>query len=311
MYALKVRKEQALKKIEGLKELGAYDSSRKPVRDSEHVFIPVREMPGAIKKELPMRTRQKSLREAFGIGSFDVMGDIVVMLIPDNQWGERKGIAGHIMKIYRRVKAVYARRGAIGGEFRLPELELIAGRGSETTHTERGLQFKLDVTRAYFSPRQSSEREKLLEYVKPGSTVAVFFAGIGPIPVYFSKFTKAKTIHAIESNPVACEYMRGNLRLNGCENVEVMCGDVRKRYKELNGCDLVVLPLPMGSGEFAKEAHDVLKSGGLAIFYVGSTQEELDDKLGGIKSRFKIEEIRKEIQIAPRVFRFVVHARRS
>jgi tRNA (guanine37-N1)-methyltransferase len=275
------------------------------------VFIPVKgELPGAVEKELPLRPRKNSLREAFGIGSFDIIGDIVVILIPDRQWKDRDRIASHLVSIYPHVEAVYARRGAIGGEFRLPNLKLITGKGSETVHTERGLRFRLDVTKAYFSPRQSSEREKLLRYVKSGDVVAVFFAGIGPIPIYFSKFTEAKTIHAIEINPAACEYMRDNIRLNDCGNVQVVCGDASKEYCGIPPCDLVVLPLPLGSGKFVKEASAVLKPGGRAIFYVGSTEEELKKKLEGIKAKFEIVEVRREIQIAPRVFRFVIHARR-
>jgi tRNA (guanine37-N1)-methyltransferase len=312
VYAVKVKRGEAQEKLEELRARGDYDGSRKPSREGKFVFLPVkRKLEGAVEKELHTRRRRTSLKREFGISSFDVVGDVAVILIPREQWKDRGKIAARLMSVYPHLKSVFARTGVVSGEFRLPQLELIAGAGSETVHVENGLEFRLDVTKAYFSPRQSSERKQLTEYVKKGDVAAVFFAGIGPIPVYFSKFTGAREIYALEANPDAVRYMKENIRINRCENVEVLGGDVRQRFRDVPPCDLVVLPLPMGSWGFAEEAAAVLKEGGRAIFYVGSKEEELESKLSKVRKLFGVDEVRKEIQIAPRVFRFVVHARRK
>ena len=94
MYAVKVAKRNAQKKIDELRASGNYDSSRKAVRDDTYVFLPVKkEIKGAIKKELPSHKRITSLKKEFGISSFDVIGDIAVVLIPEKQWKDRDRIA--------------------------------------------------------------------------------------------------------------------------------------------------------------------------------------------------------------------------
>ena len=312
MYALKVKEKNAQKEIDKLKSEGFFDITRKVVRGGGHVFIPIsKRLPGSVEKEMPLKERLPSIRDKFGIGAFDIIGNIAVVWIPDELLPKKHEIAEHLVKLYPRVKAVYARQGAIGGNFRIPNLELLLGRGTSTVHTENGLRFKLDVKKAYFSPRQASEREKLVTYVDKGDVVAVFFAGIGPIPVYVSKFTEASEVYAIEHNPAACKYIEENLMLNGCKNVKVFCGDVKEEVKKIPRCDLVIMPLPKGSLDFLDEAQKSLKLGGRVIIYTSSTEEELDEKLDTVRKKFKIDDVRQELEIAPKEFRFVIHARRS
>lgn len=312
MYALKVREKDAQREIHQLRNSKEFDFSRKVARKGGFVFIPVVEgVPGAVRKELPLRRRIPSLKDKYGISSFDLVGDIGILWIPDELADKKGEIARHMVELYPRLKAVYMRKGAIGGDFRLPDLELLEGGGSETIHVENGLRFMLDVRKTYFSPRQASEREKLARYVDPGDVVAVFFAGIGPIPAYVSHFTEAESVYAVEHNPDACRFMEKNMRLNRCGNVRVTCGDVREEIRRLPRCDLVIMPLPKDSVDFIDEAREVLKQGGRAIVYVASTKEGLEGKLEAIRKKFSIEEVRRELEISPREFRYVVHGRVS
>ncbi|MBR9689515.1 MAG: hypothetical protein GOV01_01285 [Candidatus Altiarchaeota archaeon] len=311
MYVLRVKSKDAQSTIELLKEKGDYDFSRRIVREDDTVFVPInKELPDSIKKELPLTSQKKSLKELFGIGSFDIVGDIIIVYIPDRIWSKRSDIGKQAKALYPRIKAVFAKKGAVSGEYRLPELELIYGEGSETIHKERGLRFKTDVKKAYFSPRQGSEREKLIDYVEPTDRVAVLFAGIGPLPVYFSKLTSAKEIIAVEVNPDAFHYLEENLKLNKCRNVTPVCGDVKKIYQTLGDFDLVVLPLPKSSIDFLKEVDYILKPDGRAIFYVASNEKNLLDKIKKIETKFVVSEVRKEIEISPGEFRFVIQVRR-
>ncbi len=311
MWALKVAKEDAQREIVRLKYEGIFDRSRKVVRQGDHVIVPVlKKVPGSVEADLPPVNRLKSLKEEFGIGSYDVVGDIAIVFIPREKWDERFEIGAHLMKIHRGLRAVYAESGATSGEFRVKPLELVAGEGSETVHRENGIKLRLDVTRVYFSPRQVSERMKLVNYFKGAERVAVFFAGVGPIPIYLSKFAGVKEIYAVEKNPAACEYMRMNVNDNRCENVHVMCGDVRDLWKEIPPCDAVIMPLPRGSLGFLEEALGVLKEGGTAVIYVASKEEELESRLEKITRFFKVMEVRREKEIGPREYRFVVHCRK-
>jgi len=310
VYALKVKKTLAQKKLLELKEKEVFNYDYRIKRQGEFVYLPVsKKIRGAIETELIKTKRKKSLKETFGIGSFDLIGTSIVVSIPPKLKKQKKQIGALALELYPKVTAVYMKASSVSGKYRVPKLELIAGKGGVANHIENGIRLKLDPRKAYFSPRQSSERKKLTKFVGKGDRVMVFFAGIGPIPIYFSKFTKASFIVALEINPDAIKYMKENLAFNKCENVVALCGDVKKLHARFHSFDLVILPLPKSSLDFVDEARSVLSKSGRAIFYVASTKNELKEKLKKLTG-FKVEKIRREIEISPNEYRFVVHARK-
>ncbi|MBR9679628.1 MAG: hypothetical protein GOU99_01095 [Candidatus Altiarchaeota archaeon] len=313
MYAVKVKKELAQKRINQLKKQGFYDDSRRTISKNDSVIIPVvKRIAGSIKAELPETNRAQSVSDKFGISSFDIIGELAIIFIPDTKQARKTEIGQHIIKLYPRVKAVYAETGITSGKFRVQPLELIAGTGSETIHKENGLSFKLDITKVFFSPRQSTERMRLTKLVGSGDTVAVFFAGIGPIPIYLSKLTEVEKIYAIELNPDAYSYMLENIKLNKAYNIVAIRDDVKQVYSQLPECELAILPLPRGSLEYLSQARAVLKPDGQAIIYVAAREDELASKLKIIEQAgFLIKETRKELEIGPREWRFVVQAVKS
>ncbi len=316
MHAVKVKKTEAQKTLNRLKAEGRYDSSREIMKEGDFVWIPVKgRLPGSVEKQLKAKERTPSLGSAYGIHSFDIVGDISIVFIPDKQRAFKQAIGRHIMKLHPHIKAVYMEVAAASGDFRLQELELIAGRGSETVHKENGLKFKLDVTKVFFSPRQLTERMKLTEFVDDGDEVCVFFSGIAPIPIYLSRFSKPKKIVGIELNPDSHRYATENVRLNRAWNVELINGDVRKvvpRLAEGRRFDLVVLPLPKGALPFLETAGQALKKGGRAIVYVASSPDSLESKLDIFRGQgFEVETVRKELQISPKEWRYAVHARKA
>ncbi|MBR9680828.1 MAG: hypothetical protein GOU98_03320 [Candidatus Altiarchaeota archaeon] len=311
MYALRVKRENAQEKIIELKNSGDYDDLRRVLRVKDEVLIPVKtKLPGAILKKLSPTGKKRSLKDLFGIGSFDLIGDTIIIWIPNELIDKKKEIGEHALKMYPAVKAVYSKVSAVSGKYRVPKLELIAGKAGVTTHLENGLRFKLNVKKAYFSARQSGERLKLTKYVRDGDEVCVLFAGIGPIPVYVSKKTKAKRIVAVEINPDAVKFMIENFSINKCENTTAICGDAKVIYPTIGTFDLLILPLPKSSIDFTNEAHSLLKLGGRAIFYMASQKEELSSKIKKLKG-FEVEKIRREIEISPGEYRYVVHVRRK
>ncbi|MBR9681848.1 MAG: class I SAM-dependent methyltransferase family protein [Candidatus Altiarchaeota archaeon] len=312
MYAVKVEKQDAQKKINSLKAKNQYDRSRKILEDGDMVWIPVTgEIPGSTKKTLKKREKTPGLGEAHDIHSFDIIGEVAVVFIPDVQRNTKGAIGQHIMKLHPRLKAVYMEVGAASGEFRLQQLELIAGPrgGSETVHKENGLSFELDVLKVFFSPRQLTERMKLTSFVNEGEVVCVFFSGVAPIPIYLSSFSKPLKVIGIELNPDSHEYGLKNLQRNKIENVELIKGDVRKLAPTLGPIDLIIMPLPKGALLFLDTASQSLKVGGRVIVYVASSPEELDTKLKLFeKHGFRVAQTRKELQISPKEWRYVIHA---
>ena len=65
---------------------------------------------------------------------------------------------------------------SVEGEFRTRDLEIIAGDDkTETEYKESGCRFIVDVRKAFFSPRLSSERIRISELVNDGEVIVNMF----------------------------------------------------------------------------------------------------------------------------------------
>lgn len=85
--------------------------------------------------------------------SFDIIGDIVIVEIPENL-EEKKSKIGKATLEFTKRKSVYMKKSAIHGTIRIRDLELIAGENDPITiHKEHGTRLKLNVEEVYFSPR--------------------------------------------------------------------------------------------------------------------------------------------------------------
>ncbi|MEM7826724.1 MAG: hypothetical protein QXQ40_00690 [Candidatus Aenigmatarchaeota archaeon] len=209
--------------------------------------------------------------------SFDIIGDIAIIELRENN---EKAIAKEIVKTNKRIKTVYKKLSAREGIYRIRKLKLVFGENkSKTTHKEHGCLFKLNIRRVYFSPREGTERLRIVEKINEygnRSTAIVFFAGIGPYPILISKYCKLDKIIGIEVNPIAVKYFKENIKINKVKNVVPIAGDVRRVAKNYyNKCDFVVMPLPESGWKFLNYAIRCLKSKGICFFYAISDEKDL------------------------------------
>uniref|UniRef100_UPI00388F01F6 class I SAM-dependent methyltransferase n=1 Tax=Methanobrevibacter sp. TaxID=66852 RepID=UPI00388F01F6 len=110
--------------------------------------------------------------------SFDTIGDIVILEIPDNLQ-DKKFIIGDAALKFTKRKSIYMKKSAIKGTTRVRDLEFLAGiDDSVTIHKEHGSRLKLDVREVYFSPRLATERKRVMESVKDGEKILDMFCGI-------------------------------------------------------------------------------------------------------------------------------------
>ncbi|NHJ86760.1 MAG: hypothetical protein FK734_14955 [Asgard group archaeon] len=316
-FVVKVKQEQGQELLEKLKTEGLFDNTRKITSEGEYLWIPVKEkIENAEIKELPQKKKkQQRLVDRYGIKSYDIIGDVIVIFLPERLYEEKQEIGEFLLKKYPRVKAVYREVAESDSELRIQEKELIAGKGSETIHREHGLKFKLDITKVFFSPRQVTERLEVIEHVKPGERVCVFFSGIAPIPIYLSKFTQASQIFGIEINPIAHKYGLENLKLNEVENVILIQGDVQEIAPELAReelFDLIIIPAPKGESSFIDVAYKALTDEGRVIVYaIGTEEEALKQQEEVINNRFIIESMTRGNEIAPEVWRYNIYAKKK
>jgi tRNA (guanine37-N1)-methyltransferase len=178
-------------------------------------------------------------------GSFDIIGDVVILEIPEDL-DEYKSLIGEAALKFTKRKAVYRKKSEIKGIIRTRELEHIAGDDiSETVHQEFGCKLMLDVKKVYFSPRLATERKRVADSVKDNEIIVDMFAGIAPFPILIARNHNVK-IYAIDINPDAYYYAKKNISLNNVKDKVIpILGDVRKVLEKKSiKADRLIMNLP-------------------------------------------------------------------
>jgi tRNA (guanine37-N1)-methyltransferase len=205
------------------------------------------------------------------IGSKDKAVAIIEVRDEDADAGVEKEFANGIMSRNKHVVSVLKKESAREGEFRIREYSLVAGdEDTEVLHMENGYKLLVDPQKAYFSNRESTERMRVASQVQPGEFVMVMFAGIGPYAVAIAKAQpEVQKVVAVEINPEAVRYMEHNVRINKLSHkVQPLQGDVRDACEPWYGqCDRIVMPLPLGAGEFLDVAAKCAKRGAVVHLY--------------------------------------------
>lgn len=200
------------------------------------------------------------------VTSFDIIGDIAIVEIPEELILKQQKIGETILQIHKNVKTVLKKLGPMEGEYRVRKLEVIAGEDrTETVYKENGALMKLDLAKVYFSVRLAFERLRIANLVKPNEKVLVLFAGVGPFAFVISKKHPGAKITAVELNPDAVAYMNENIKLNHMTNINAIECDARN-FNEKN-FDRIIMPLPKSGHEFLDVAFSSIKSGGTIHFY--------------------------------------------
>ena len=293
MLGLKVSKNNADEIRRILLKKSLIDLEWKIKSSGNHVYLPIKEVPKdeimdeldgfeievvdtdfQIHKKHPKSFKDylKNTVESDKVdeikNSFDIMGDVVVLEIPDEFEAEKVLIGNAALKFTKR-RAVYRKTSEIKGVIRTRELEHLAGEDvSETVHREFGSRIMLDVRKVYFSPRLATERRRVAEQVKDGELIIDMFAGVGPFPITIARDHDVK-IYAIDINPAANYYIKRNIEMNKLKGEVVpLLGDVKDVLNDLDlSADRIIMNLPGTACDFLKTAISSLKSGGILHYY--------------------------------------------
>jgi tRNA (guanine37-N1)-methyltransferase len=226
-------------------------------------------MKGDLKAALEGKLSREEL--ALVYKSYDVIGDIAVVRVPESLLPLGPTIAEALMQQHKHVKSVWRQSSPVSGDFRLRELEWVAGkRKTETVYREHGCLFKVDIRECYFSPRLGFERMRITKLVKEDEVVVNMFAGVGSYSIIIARQAKPAKVYSIDINPVAMKYMRENLLLNKVvDRVIAIEGDAEKIVEgELrNTADRVLMPLPEKAYEYLDTALLALKPDGGWVHY--------------------------------------------
>ena len=207
--------------------------------------------------------------------SHDVVGDIAITKLEEPLLPYRKEIGEAMMRVSPNIRAVFL-DGGVKGEYRIRELELIAGSGSsETMHKEFGTRLLTDPSKVYFNPRLANERARIASLVKPGEIIIDMFAGVAPFGSVICRNAQPEKVYSIDLNPECEHYMRENVRLNHITNMECMIGDSTVLVKDLPQADRVLMNLPQIADRFLDVALSKAKIGGMVHMHRIMEREEL------------------------------------
>ena len=249
--------------------------------------------------------------------SFEIIGDIVIVDIPDEILRVKDEIINGILLKHKHIKSILRKVGEVDGEFRIAKYEVIYGSETETIVKEHGARLLVDPTKVYYSVKLSGERERVVKLIQPGENVLVMFAGIGPYPILIARLSNPSNVIGIELNPEAIKYFKKNIRLNKVdEKVKVLEGDVKKILPELNEkFDRILMPAPNTAEEFVSSIRGKIKECGWVHYYTfAGVEEEKDGSLLlKVSNLFKengmvveVQNIRKCGHFAPYVYRYVL-----
>ena len=268
-----------------------------------------------LKKALENILSEEESEELFS--SFDQIGEIIVLRIPDSLKSKKKIIGETLLDKVKTTRSVFYQSSPVEGEFRTRNLEILAGEdNTETEYKESGCRFLVDVEKAFFSPRLSTERERISRLVSDGEIKINMFGGVGMFSILAAKM-KNCTVYNIDINPDASLLCEKNIKRNKLKgNVISLNDDATKiiENKLQNLADRVLMLLPEKSDEFLDVATLAVKNNGIIHYYSHIHADKKQDApklseqhyLSIAKSRSEILNSRIVRPVGPRFYQTVV-----
>lgn len=260
---------------------GMLDLGSRIRADGDHLLIPVLcdsypdyevvDADTGVQEHRPTDYREvaevpEELREVLP-SSFDVVGDVAMIKLPEELRPYASQIGGALLAVNRSLRIVFEDHG-VKGEFRIRDLERIAGSGtSETSHREFGVTLYTDPARVYFNPRLSSERARIAGLVRDGEVVIDMFGGVAPFGTVICRLASPSVVYSIDLNPDAEHFARMNAERNHAANLHPITGDSSEVVGTLPTADRIIMNLPQIADRFLPVALSRLNHGGTVHMY--------------------------------------------
>ena len=214
------------------------------------------------------------------VSAFDQIGDIIIVRIPDSLLPKKKVIGKALLDQVKTANSVFYQSSPVEGDFRTRNLELIEGQvKTETEYKENGCRFIVDVEKAFFSPRLSTERERISNLVNDDEVIINMFGGVGMFSLLAAR-KKSCTIYNLDINPVASKLCEENIKLNKLKGTVISINgnstEIIKKQLQ-NKADRVLMLLPEQSDEFLEVAISSLKNTGIIHYYSHVHAEKKQD----------------------------------
>ena len=178
------------------------DHTRRPYTEGNIAWVPVRDE-DTCEREIPSRIRYQ------GKGFF-MIGDVAVI---HGKKPRREDVAEIVG--FRHPRGVLWIE-SLHDATRTPRTQILWGDAGEVKHHENGYTYFLDPGKVMFAQGNRSEKMRIAQLVRRSEAaerVADMFAGIGYFTIPMAG--NGASVHAMEINPVAFEYLNRNIRENG------------------------------------------------------------------------------------------------
>jgi len=245
---------------------------------------------------------------------YERLGHVLVLRLPEPLLIHRHQVARAYAEVLK-ARTVLLEKGIIHGTERRPDVEVLFGTETETTHLESGIRYRMDPTKVMFSSGNFDEKQRMAALDCRGETVVDMFAGIGYFTLPLALKAGAERVIACEINPEAVEFLRRNAELNGVEDrISIFLGDNRDLPGE-HFADRVVMGYVNITWQFLPKAFSLIKKGGV-IHYQDTCSidripngllENLREGSGG--RPFEVLGIREVKAYAPSISHMVVDVR--
>ena len=280
----------------------------------------LQELTRMLKKSLESVLTSKESEEL--ISAFDQIGDIIIVRIPDSLLSKKKIIGETLLNEVKIARSVFYQSSAVEGDFRTRNLEILAGEDdTKTEYKEFGCKFIVDVENAFFSPRLSTERERISNLIQNGERMTNMFAGVGMFSIMAAKKKKC-TVYSLDINPIASKLCEKNIELNKLAGKIISInGDASEIIEEqlIDKSDRTLMLLPERSDEFLESAIKTTKNNGIIHYYshihadkksnAAKLSEEHFLKVTPVKSKILDSKIVRAV--GPRYYQTVVDVRIS
>ncbi len=277
---IKINKKLAQKTINELREDNVIDANYLIKHDNNYVYIPVK-MPLKNYEIIDIDGNRKDDNNTKISFSYDVIGDMAI--IKGKTENEVNCLAKELIK-RKNIDRIYLDTG-ISGEFRTRSLKLIYGNDKkETLYHENSINLMVNMDKAYFSPRLSTERLRISNEINENEYIIDMFCGIGPFSILIAKKTKCNII-AMDKNPDAIELLRANIKLNKLKgDITPLNGDSEELVKNYNNVDRIIMNLPHNAYDFLDVAFKALKTKGIINYYEICDLDTLEKRMEFFKN---------------------------
>jgi len=245
---------------------------------------------------------------------YERLGHVIVLRLPDQLLPYRQEIAAAYALVLK-AKTVLLEKGIIRGVERRPDMELLFGTETETTHSESGILYRLDPTKVMFSSGNFDEKLRMASLDCRGETVVDMFAGIGYFTMPLAAKARAEKVIACEINPDAIGFLKKNIELNHvADRVTVFEGDNRQLPGEMFA-DRVVMGYVNVTWQFLPKAFSMVKRGGIIHYQDTCSIDRIPDGLienvrkGSGGRPFEILRIKEVKAYAPSISHMVLDVR--